>query len=181
MSYFTCTARFRKLDVGEGFIVVVEEPIVELLRSKGLLGQGVLHFANRLADLTAEKESLPEEEWKAYESAMSSLTVGYDGGELYRFLLHSHGPDTINFNLWARLSLDSCCPICVRTFTQMPTEVLEEYGKKVWHQERRRSCGKSGRKEIYDAIGQRSDIYGAHSMPIKLAVGLLFDEGEDEF
>ena len=175
LKYYSTSGR--SIPVGDGFTMQTMNE--GLLRERGLLDNGVLHLANGLADLEAQKDSLPEEEWVVFERSLASLTVGYDTGELYYYLLHGHGPAAINYNLWVRFSLDSSWGICIRTFKDMPTDVLEEYGRKVWHQVRRGSCGWDGRQKIYAAIGERKDIYGAHSMPTNLAVGILFDEDSD--
>ena len=165
----------KSIDIGEGFTMQTMNR--ELLWERGLLGKDVLHLANSLADLEAKWDSFPEEEAEVYGCSLASLILGYQRGELYLYLLHNHGPDAINFNLWVKFSLHTRLPICIRTFKDMPTEVIEGYGTEIWQQVRSRfKFTHDGLRKVYEAIGQRSDIYGANSLPTKLAVGILFDE-----
>jgi hypothetical protein len=161
-----------KMELENGFIAKTSNK--EYLEKHDLLGKGTLHFVNTLCILVDEKkDELPVEEWKSLELTLCRLMVDYDYGELYYYLLHSYGVDAINYNAWVHFSLDTDWNICLRAFTDMPTEVLEEYGLRDWH---RRSPTAGDGKEILKAISRRSDIYGANSgLPPEMVKGILFD------
>lgn len=160
------------VDLGEGFITKTRNK--KVLEKHDLLGKDVLNFVNELCFLVDEKkDEMPVEEWESLEFTLRVLMVTYDGGELYYYLLHAHGADAIKYNTWVHFSFDSDWLICVRTFTDMPTEVLEEYAVKAW-MERTRTTGTEGTKNIIKAISKRTDMYGAHSLPTDMVEGILF-------
>lgn len=183
MDYTTYKAYFRPqssqtqqtyepVDLGEGFVTKTRNK--EVLEKHDLLGKDVLSFVNELCFLVDEKKAdMPLEEWEALEFSLRVLMVSYDGGELYYYLLHAHGADALNYNAWTHFASDTDWRICVRTFTDMPTSILEEYAVKEW-KERTRTTGEEGKKNIIKAISKRTDIYGAHSLPTEMVEGILF-------
>lgn len=183
MDYTTYKAYFRPqfsqtrqsydpVDLGEGFKTKTRNK--EFLEKHNLLGKDVLSFVNELCFLVDEKKAdLPLEEWESLEFSLRALMVTYDGGELYYYLLHAHGAEALNYNAWAHFASDTDWRICVRTFTDMPTDILEEYAAKDWA-ERTRTTGEEGKKNIIKAISKRTDIYGSHSLPINMVEGILF-------
>ena len=119
----------KKFDLGEGFTTKTRTK--EVLEKHDLIGKDVLGFVNELCFIVDEKkEELPLEEWESMEFSLRALMVSYDGGELYYYLLHAHGAEALNYNAWAHFASDTDWLVCVRTFTYMPTAVLEEYAAK---------------------------------------------------
>lgn len=158
--------------LGEGFQTKTYS--IECLKKYNLIGVDVLTFVNTLCSLVDnEKDEVTLEEWHCLEFTLRAFMVTYDSGELYFYLLHSHGPDAINYRAWVHFANDSSWPICVRTFTDMPTEMLEEYAAKDW-QRRIQGCGDETKRKFMEAIGKRTDIYGQDSLPLEMVEGILF-------
>jgi hypothetical protein len=115
--------RPKPIDLGDGFIVRSITP--HYLEKHDLLGKGSLHFVNALSTLVEEqKDDLPEEEWAALERTLKRLMIDYENGDLYYYLVHTHGADALNYSAWVRFSSDCVWSVCVRTFTDMPTAIL---------------------------------------------------------
>lgn len=164
---------YEPVDIGEGFVTKTRNK--EVLEKYNLLGKDVLSFVNELCFIVDEKkDEMPLEEWESLEFTLRVLMVTYDGGELYYYLLHAHGAEALNYNAWAHFAGDTDWRICVRTFADMPTEILEEYAAKDWA-ERTRTTGEEGKKHILNAISQRTDIYGVHSLPTNMVEAILFN------
>jgi hypothetical protein len=164
----------RTIDLGEGFLAKTSNK--EYLEKHNLLGKGVLHFVNTLCVLVDEKkDELPEAEWDSLDYTLRHLMVAYENGHLYFYLLNTHGADAINYNAWAHFSLDTLWGVCVQTFTDMPTAVIEEYGVRHWKR-RSRTLGKNGYNSVMKAIEARTDIYGSGSLPSQMVAGILFDQ-----
>lgn len=161
------------IDLEDGFIAKTTNK--EVIEKHDLLGKGSLHFVNTLSELVDEKkDSLPEEEWTVLERTLNRLMIDYENGELYYYLVHSFGSDAISYNAWAHFSLDTVWSVCVRTFTDMPTEVIEEYGVRHWAR-RNTTVGKEGSAHLMQAINERTDIYGQNGgLPPKMVAGILF-------
>jgi len=172
--YSSNALRAQKIELGEGFIARTSDK--EVLEKHELLGNGVLAFVNDLSFLVDEKkDELPEEEWGTLELTLKRLMIDYQDGELYYYLVHTHGADAINLSAWGHFSLDTVWRVCVRTFTDMPTNVIEAYGGRYWN-ERKGTLGSEGYKAVMKAVSKRTDIYGNGSLPSYLAQGILFDE-----
>lgn len=166
------TQQYCPVDLGEGFHTKIRNK--EVLEKYDLLGKGVLAFVNKICHLVDNtKDELPTEDWEALELALRILMVSNDSGELYYYLLHAHGADALSYDTWVHFAEDMDWRICVRTFADMPTEVLEEYGAKRW-EKRSKTAGEEGKKHILRAISQRTDIYGIHSLPSEMVDSILF-------
>lgn len=164
-------AEFSLVAIGNGF--EVKSLNKEHLEKHGLLGKGALHFMNEISILVDEKkDELSEEEWNSLEYTLNDLSVTHQDGELYYFLLHAYGAEAMNFAAWTRFSMDSEWKICLKTFASMPTNILEEYGRKMW-KERVKTLGDEGIKKVFEVISARKDIYG--ELPIDMTVGILFE------
>ena len=108
----------------DGFVVRTAKQSV--LEKYDLLGKGSLHFVNSLSILVDEKkDSLPEEDWEALKLILKRFMIDYEGGELYYYLVHTYGAEAINYNAWVHFIADSVWGVCVRTFTDMPTAILQ--------------------------------------------------------
>ena len=151
------------------------------LEKYDLLDKGILHFVNALSDLVeSKKEELPEEDFKVLSFTLKRVMIDYEDGELYDYLVHTHGPEAIQFNAWVHFALDCIWTVCVRTFTDMPTSILEEYGLSEWPR-RSGSMGREGNKAVMAAIHARSDIYGHNGgIPPQMVRGILFNENVDD-
>jgi hypothetical protein len=162
------------IDLGDGFSARPRNS--KILEKYDVLGQGSLHFVNTLSTLVDEKkDELPEEDWEALAYALKRFMIDYEGGDLYYYLVHTHGADALNYNAWVHFSLDCVWSVCVRTFTDMPTEVIEEYGVRHWA-ERNKTIGPEGSGHIMEALNNRTDIYGANGgMPVQMVKGILFN------
>ena len=162
---------YSRIDLEEGLVVRTMNRAV--LEKHDLLGKGALHFVNAVSDLVEDKkEELPEEEYKVLAATLKRLMIDYEDGELYRHLLHTHGADAINYNAWVHFSDDCVWSVCVKTFTDMPTEILEEYGARHWA-DRDKTIGAEGSKHIMEALSRRSDMYG--SLPGQMVKGIIFN------
>ena len=163
-----------KVDLGDGFIAKTTNK--KHLQKHDLTGKGSLHFVNTLSTLVDEqKPFLPEEEWKSLEWSLHRFMIDYEDGDLYYYLVHTHGADALNYNTWAHFSLDTVWQVCLRTFTDMPTEVIEEYGVRHWKR-RSKTIGEEGYKSLLKAISNRTDIYGNGNMPPNMAKNILFTD-----
>jgi hypothetical protein len=180
LSSSCCAPQQYKIEIGEGFYIKSSyqahlEQHKRYLEKHGLLGQGILHFVNGLCDVVADQsEHLPAEEKDSLEPTLKRLMLTNESGELYYYLLHAHGAEAITYNAWARFNFDCNWNVCLRTFTDMPTSVLEEYGRKARDRMDKNLSG-AGRREIMTAIGKRDDIYGIHSLPPEMVFSLLFE------
>jgi hypothetical protein len=160
------------VDLGEGFKTKTKNK--DHLTKHGLMEVDILTFVNKLCVLVdTKKDEIPADEWNTLKNTLAHLVVSYDG-ELYYYLLHAHGADALNYNAWVHFSYDSSWPVCVRTFTDMPTDVLEQYALKAWAV-RNRTLGDDGRKAVMQAISKRTDIYGTESLPIEMVERILFE------
>lgn len=158
--------------LGEGFQTKTIDH--DHLVKYGLIGKDMLSFLNDLCFLVDEKKGdIPAEEWESLKFSLRALMWTYDAGELYYYLLHAHGADAIKYNAWVHFASDSTWDICVRVFTDMPTDILEEYGAKEW-QTRTQTTGHKGKESLLKAIGKRTDIYGSDSLPEDMVEGILF-------
>lgn len=162
------------IDLEDGFIV--RSANKSILEKYGLLGQGSLHFVNALSILVDNKtDSLPKEDFEALEFALKRFMIDYEGGKLYYYLVHTYGPEALNYNAWVHFASDAVWGICVRTFTDMPTAILEEFGAHAWA-EFSVTVGKEGSRHIMSALSKRTDIYGENGgMPAELVKGILFN------
>jgi hypothetical protein len=164
----------RQVELGEGFITQIKDD--DYLAKHGLLGKDVLTFVNDLSALVEENkrnDTLSRDERISLDFALTRFMVIYDDGELYYYLLHAYGPDALNYSSWVRFASDTSWPICVRTFSDMPTSILEEYGVKDWH-ERTKYMRREDVEVFLKAIGKRNDIYGSGSLPMEMMEGILF-------
>lgn len=163
-----------RITLEDGFVVRTTNQSV--LEKYDLLGQGTLHFVNTLSALVDEKkDSIPEEDWEVLKFTLKRFMIDYEGGEVYYYLVHTYGPEALNYNAWMHFIADSVWGVCVRTFTDMPTEVLETYGSRDWA-EHTGTVGKEGSRNIMDALRKRTDIYGENGgMPAELVKGILFN------
>lgn len=155
---------------------VVRSPHQSVLEKYELLGKDSLHFVNTLSVLVDEKnDSLPEEDWEALKFTLKRFMIDYEGGELYYYLVHTHGAEALNYNAWMHFIADAVWGVCVRTFTDMPTAILEEYCSSDWA-EHSGTVGKEGSRHILKALSNRTDIYGENGgMPAELVKGILFN------
>lgn len=168
-----------KIDLGDGFIAKTRNK--ETLEKHGVLGQGSLHYVNTLSALVDEQKAvLPAEEWESLEWSLRRFMIDYEGGDLYYYLMHTHGADALSYNTWAHFSLDTVWSVCLRTFTDMPTAVIEEYGVRHWKR-RSKTIGEDGYKSLLKAISNRTDIYGNGSMPPNMARDILFHDSLAEY
>lgn len=163
-----------RITLEDGFVVRTANQSV--LEKYDLLGQGSLHFVNALSILVDDKkDSLPEEDWEALKLILKRFMIDYEGGELYYYLVHTFGAEALNYRAWMHFVSDSVWGVCVRTFTDMPTAILEEFGAHDWA-ERCGTIGEVGSRHIMKALSKRTDIYGANGgMPAELVKGILFD------
>ena len=160
------------VELGEGFTTQVKDD--DCLEKHGLLNRDLLGFVNDLSVLVEEKkDSLSRNEWISLEFALTRLMVIYDDGELYYYLLHAYGPDAINYSAWVRFASDTSWPICVRTFSDMPTSILEEYGVRNW-EDRTKHMRREDVEVFLKSIGRRTDIYGSDNLPTNMMEGILF-------
>lgn len=166
------TSRGYDIDIGDEFRITV--PNMELLEKHNLLGQGLLHFTNELCSLFDDLEENPEDrEWKALDATIRRLMIGYENGEIYYHLIEKHGVEALNFNAWFHFAGDMRYEVCLQTFTDMPTDVLEEYGRASWKR-RVRTLGEVGIKHVLSHISAREDMYG--NLPSDLVFSLLFEQ-----
>lgn len=162
-----------RITLEDGFVVRTTNQ--SILEKYDLLSQGSLHFVNTLSVLVDEKkDSLPEEDWEVLQLTLKRFMIDYEGGEVYYYLVHTYGPEALNYNAWVHIIADSVWGVCVRTFTDMPTAILEEYGSRDWA-EHSGTVGKEGSGHIMKALSKRTDIYGKNGgMPAELVKGILF-------
>jgi hypothetical protein len=161
---------WENVKIGHGFIAksVDRAHLVKY----DLLGNGPLAFVNKLCALVDEKkDELPPDEWDSLQFTLKALMVRYEDGELYEHLLHTFGPDNLNYNAWVHFSIDPVWDVCLKVFTEMPTEVLEEYGSRNWVPYQHDVDNEA----IMESISKRTDIYGGNNIPQDLLEGILFN------
>lgn len=164
-----------RIEIGHGFIAKSIDRTH--LEKHNLLGRGLLAFVNDLCFIVDEKEGeLPLEEWNSLEFTLHRLMLVYEEGDLYEHLLHTYGANAISYNAWLHFSRDPRWEICLQAFTEMPTEILEEYASRNWVPSRQ----EADRKAIMEAISKRTDIYGNDSLPPELAEGILFGTSQKD-
>lgn len=164
------------LPLSNGFFLKTTNTNASCLDRYKLLDKDVLYFTNRLSLLVdTRKNKIPKNDWEILARTLNNFMVTHQNGELYYYLLHAHGPDAIKYNAWVHFASDTDWSICVRTFTDMPTKILEEYADKEWHNRTRRMSYKD--IEVFlKAINKRTDIYGNDSLPLSMVEGILFDK-----
>ena len=162
------------IDLEDGFFVRTDNRSV--LEKYELLGHGSLHFLNNLSALVDEKEDcLPTEDFTALKFILKRFMIDYEGFRLYRYLLLTHGPESLNYSAWCHFAHDTIWTVCAQTFEDMHTEILEQFGAHSWS-EFVTSIGKVGMKDIMQAISRRKDIYVENGgMPAEMVRGILFD------
>lgn len=108
------------------------------------------------------------------EYTLRRLMLMYEDGDLYEHLLHTFGANSIGYNTWCHFTIDLNFDVSLKAFTDMPTEILEEYGARNWVTYRYSEDNEA----ILEAISKRTDIYGGSSLPSEMLHGILFNEAE---
>lgn len=166
--------QFALADLGSGFQTKIRD--IGVWEKYNLLDKGILTSVNELCILVDTKKSeIPSNDWDELHLALEILLARYETGELYDYLLENYGAESLNYQAWVRFASGGDWLASVKTFTDMPTDILETYAVNEgsdslpWEQSPQMT-------DMLTALGKRNDIYGNSSLPPEMVVGILFKD-----
>lgn len=166
----------------------VHKSALSVLASNDVLSDNLVEFINALCQIVddnsyAATRTIDNDEYAQLERCLRSIMIRYESGALYHHLLNSsdNAMNELNFAVWSHFTLDQTWDMCVRSFADMPTEMLEKYAadEAIWA-ERSATVGREGFNDIMAAIATRTDIYGGGNLPNDMLKEILFNPTYEE-